>query len=239
MKKCPLVVVVLFTVACGNGEVPMPTQAPTPTLDPTQTPTQTQAVAPTALPVAKGRAGICGRTPEVQEPLIGTLGIPSCQVINADELYRVRALAVDGRSVAPGDFADLPNLREMAIYSLQSPLKPGTFAGLSSLERLHISTSGPESVTPHEWPLPPGILADLPSLQHLEINQNNGWTTLRVGPDTLTGLRKLQSMNLNYVDSIPDGALDSLLSLETLNLHSKAGYSDSVAKPDLARAFLK
>ena len=108
------------------------------------------------------RAGICGRTPEVQERLLDALVIDSCQVINADELYRLREFSVGARTVAPGDFADMPNLRVLTLrFQTWNPdevgLPAGIFEGLTSLETLNIDTpTSGDATEPSFGPCPTG-----------------------------------------------------------------------------------
>ena len=128
------------------------------------------------------RAGICGRTPEVQEGLIDALAIGSCQAINADELYRVRALTVSARTVAPGDFAGMPNLRVLHLgFRTWNPdelsLPAGIFKGLTSLEALYIGTPARGEF---DCPLPHQVVADLSKLERL--TQDTGYRGILTCP---------------------------------------------------------
>ena len=89
-----------------------------------------------------GAPGICDRSPEVQNAIIYALQIPSCKLIDADELFRVREIGSLGRlrSVQAHDFAELPNLLELSVSICgPGPLPNGLFDDLVNLERLYLT----------------------------------------------------------------------------------------------------
>ena len=182
------------------------------------------------------RAGICGRTPEVQERLLDALVIDSCQVINADELYRLREFSVGARTVAPGDFADMPNLRVLTLrFQTWNPdevgLPAGIFEGLTSLETLNIytPTSG-DATEPFVWALPHGTFADLPNLNLLRLD--TGYGELLLDPETLTGLSNLEVLRLGNVISIAPGTFGMVPTLRDLRFRYPEG---EVLPTDLIR----
>ena len=163
------------------------------------------------------RAGICGRTPEVQERLIEDLKIASCRVINADELYRVRKFSVGFQTVAPGDFADMPNLRVLGLSTGESGLPAGIFEGLTGLELLTINTptSGPTE------PLPHGTFSELSNLKQLSLQTGAGW--IQLDPETLAGLSNLEVLALGSVDSIAPDTFAMVPALRALEFRYPEG----------------
>ena len=169
----------------------MPTEQPSETTitRPAETPDPTKQPPPTDLPREIAESGICGRTPEIQKKLIEMLKIRSCQVINAAELYRVREFSASAQSLKVGDFDDLPNLLSLSI----------------SLEQEKANT------------LDPGIFQDLHSLNSLEINSGSP-PTIRLNKDTFMGLNNLTILDIEYIEHLPDEALDHLQQLTELNI---------------------
>ena len=163
------------------------------------------------------RTGICGRTPEVQERLIEDLKIASCRVINADELYRVREFSVGLRTVAPGDFADMPNLQVLTLNTGESGLPAGIFEGLTSLETLTINTPTSGATEP----LPHGTFADLPNLKQMYLH--TGYGGIPLDPETLTGLSNLEILSLGSVVSIAPGTFGMVPALRHLQFRYREG----------------
>ena len=129
----------------GRAEV-----IPTPSL----TKNQSTAVLPTAvtIPTPTG-PGICGRSPQIQEAILLTIGSPYCRTVEVAELYRIRCFKENPRlsctssrlewgfpGPKPGDFADLVNLSQLNIGT-QSNIPAGTFTG-SSIENLTLNVDG-------------------------------------------------------------------------------------------------
>ena len=183
-----------------------------PTAEPTKLP------APTEMPKAIREAGICGRTPEVQTVIIDLLHIPSCQVINAAELYRIRELAIGAESVKSGDFDDLPNLLELSV-GVQEPPATGIFSDLSSLKRLTMRFGNQESPDGELLPLAPGTFEGLSSLGYLELN-SSGYRQpqVQISPGVFKGLEQLQGLDIDYLESIPVGSLAELQQLKSLKV---------------------
>ena len=178
----------------GTPEAPDPTKQLELTLPGTpETPDPTKQPPPTDLPSEIADSGICGRTPEIQKKLIEMLQIRSCQVINAAELYRVREFSASALSFKVGDFDDLPNLLELSISIYQEN---------STLE--------------------PGIFQDLHSLNSLEINSGSP-PTIRLNKDTFMGLSNLTILDIEYIEHLPDEALDHMQQLKHLSISNLKG----------------
>ena len=173
----------------------MPTGQPSEptTTRPVETPDPTKQPPPTDLPREIAESGICGRTPEIQEKLIEMLQIRSCQVINAAELYRVRKFSASAQSFKLGDFDDLPNLLKLSI---------------SMYQEVNI--------------LEPGIFQDLHSLNSLEINSGSP-PTIRLNKDTFMGLNTLTILDIEYIEHLPDEALNHMQQLTKLSISDLKG----------------
>ena len=166
------------------------TQQPESTATGTPQPTEpTEPAPPTALPKEIAEAGICGRTPEVQERLIEALKIASCRRIDAAELYRIRKFSVTAQSFKAGDFDHLSNVQVMELE-------------LYAAKPVELSA---------------GIFEDLQSLITLEIDSYN-IPTIRLNKDTFRGLNNLIVLDIEYVEHLPEEALDHMQQLKQLNI---------------------
>ena len=92
-----------------------PVAAATATPRPTPVPTATPSPIPTATPLPEG-VGICYRTPEVQEWIIGQLQIPACRLITEPELYRIKTEFRVNAELRPGDLSGLANVSSVYIH---------------------------------------------------------------------------------------------------------------------------
>ena len=147
---------------------------------------------------------ICNRTPEVQAALIEQMGIPSCQSITKEELYRVRELGVAAKSIESGDFADMPNIRNLKVEALR--LEPESFVGLD-LESLTLSLAdGDFRVTQTH-------LKGLESLSRLRLDGD-----YQVGPNAFDDLAALEylSISRSSVQSLHSRSFESLPNLKEL-----------------------
>ena len=174
----------------------IPTGQPseTTTTRPLETPDLTKQPPPTDLPREIPESGICGRTPEIQEKLIEMLQIRSCQVINAAELYRLRKFSPSAQSFKAGDFDHLSNVQALELRLIGA--RPGELSA--------------------------GIFEDLQSLITLEINNSN-ITTIRLNKDTFKGLDNLIALDMEYVENLPEEALDHLQELKQLSISGLKG----------------
>ena len=191
----------------------IPTGQPseTTTTRPIETPDLNKQPPPTDLPREISESGICGRTPEIQEKLIEILQIRSCQVINAAELYRVRKLKASAQSFKVGDFDHLPNLKV-----------------------LELRLNKDDKARPVE--LGAGIFKDLQSLTSMEINNDTNKPTIRLNKDTFKGLNNLKVLDIQYVEHLPEEALDHLLQLEQLSISRLKGNIPNRALDKLQNA---
>ena len=173
-----------------KAEEPSQTQEPEPIATEIPHPTDpTEQPSTTALPKEIAEVGICGRTPEVQYHLIEALKIASCRRIDAAELYRLIGFSASAQSFKSGDFDHLPNVQVMELE-------------LNAAKPVELSA---------------GIFEDLQSLITLEIDSSN-IPTIRLNKNTFRGLNNLIDLDMEYVENLPDGALDHLNSLKVLQI---------------------
>lgn len=211
------------TIAAMQAATPavVPTAPPTRPASTTPTPTKppTATPRPTATPTPS-TGDICYRTPEVQKVLLYELDLNACQVVTPGELFRVQELSIGGggtrviRAAAfkPGDFADLPNLKRLHLHVGEVP-EPGVFDGLTGLERLSLQFGDHDSET-ERLTLPESMFASLPQLQVLQIGTSQN-RHLRFQSNTLDSLPNLTALSV-YATGYPPNALDNLSSLRCL-----------------------
>lgn len=191
------------TAAAGGGEKPEPAR-----LEPAQG-------------SATSTNNICWRTPEVQEKFIEDLRIPSCQLINDAELFRVREFRVNAPEVMPGDFAHMPNLRELQIAGLRELPEAGTFDGLSTLQKLNIRITNDGwsewgKPRPTEVTVSEEMFDGLESLRSLEID--TGKSDLVLGDKALDGPHALEYIRLGSIREISAGDLTGLSEVRYVNI---------------------
>ena len=194
-----------------TGVIPAGQPTETDTARPFGTPDVTKQTTPTPVPREIAEAGVCGRTPEVQNTFIGMLGIPSCRTIDAAELYRVREFSASAQSFKVGDFDHLPNLLVLGL-------------------RLN------EDHKDRPIELGPGIFEDLQSLAALEIKTDSSKPTIRLTRDTFKGLESLENLDIRYVESLPDESLDYLKNLRKLQISYLKGDIPSRVLDQLHKA---
>ena len=175
---------VSFTDDAGNWE--------------TRTSAQTAAVAARA-----NSAGICDRTEQVRDDIIGllnaqdlgSLGIKDCSEVTEEYLTRIRFLDLAGggtggkiTSLKSGDFEGLSGMSELNLEDNSlSKLPEGVFDGLSSLEMLTMQGNDLGS-------LPEGVFDDLTNLHTLALYDND----LAALPDgVFDGLTKLRTLAIS------------------------------------------
>ena len=164
----------------------------------TRTSAQTAAVAARA-----NSAGICDRTEQVRDNIIGllnaqdlgSLGIKDCSEVTDEQLTRIRFLDLAGggiggkiTSLKSGDFEGLSGMRELNLEDNSlSELPEGVFDGLSSLEMLTMQGNDLGS-------LPEGVFDDLTNLHTLALYDND----LAALPDgVFDGLTKLRTLAIS------------------------------------------
>ena len=174
----------------------------------TDTATVTAVVDPTA--------GICGRTKQVRDAIVGEIsGVTHCADVTDAHLGAITGtldLRSDGiTALASGDFAGLTALEDLYLDNNGlTALDAGDFAELTALDVLRL---GDNELTT----LPTGVFAGLTTLRELYLH-NNELSTL---PDDvfepLTALTRLY-LNSNELTALPAGVFDGLTSLEYLEL---------------------
>ena len=166
-------------------------------------------------------AGICTRTPVVRDYLVRrSSGVSDCGFVTDEHLAEITFVGLPGsrvgdprvRSLRPGDFAGLSNVKSLYLdFTDMTELPTGVFSGLSGLWELQISQN------PRLATLQKGAFDDLSSLGELRMNAN-AITELPDGVfEDLSNLTKLEMGN-SELTSLPSGALDNQLILEVLTL---------------------
>ena len=179
---------------------------------------------------------ICWRTPGIQEKLIEDLRIPSCQLINESELFRIREFRVDTPEVKPGDFDHMPNLKELRIEKLRKFPEAATFDGLRALEKLNIriatdGSSGWGEPRPTKFTVSKGTFDGLGSLKQLEINNGTGNLVLEDG--ALYGLERLEYILLRNLQEIPTEDLADLGLIKEIEIFNTGGGTPSFIPKNL------
>ena len=108
--------------------------------------------------------------------------------------------------------AELYRVRKFSASAIS--FKVGDFDDLPNLTSLSIRMS--------KGTLEPGIFQDLHSLHSLEINSGSP-PTIRLNKDTFKGLNNLIVLDIDYVEHLPEEALDHLQQLKRLNISSLQG----------------
>ena len=179
---------------------------------------------------------ICWRTPEVQEQIIQDLSIPSCQIINESELFRIRNLGLETPSVKPGDFDHLPNLQGLGIHKLRELPPEETFTGLPNLQQLVIKIN-PDGWQQDEKPdsltITPGTFTGLEGLEFLEI-QSPFALTLEGHP--LSDLEQIKYIRLAGLKEISSTHLAGLNQLKHISI--VATQNRDQARPVIPRDLL-
>ena len=137
-------------------------------------------------------AGICGRTEQVRDAIVGEIsGVASCADVIDAHLAAITTL----------------NLATAGLTALAS----GDFDGLTALTRLDLDDNSLST-------LPAGVFDQLTALTTALWLFNNSLSTLRAGVfDQLTALTDLQ-LHDNSLSTLPAGVFDQLTALTTLRL---------------------
>ena len=182
--------------------------------------TLTSAATDSVVAVANPIAGICDRTEQVQDAILGWLVVDDCADvtdahlagitlglgISNDDLNNRPALSLES-----GDFAGLVNIEELGIYNYTMDALPeDIFEGLIGLTDLHL-------VDNQLGALPEDVFDGLGSLESLDLS-NNEITALP--EDVFDGLGSLESLDLSYneIAALPEDVFDGLGSLDYLDL---------------------
>ncbi len=190
--------------------------------------------------------GVCDRTPQVRDAIMGILrrrgAQVSCEDITAEHLARIDTPHVWLRksnltTLKNGDFAGLSNLDTLVLdYNPLTSLPLGVFSDLSNLDMLFLDSNQLTSLSPGLFrglsnlrqltldnnpltSLPPGVFSDLSNLAVLWLN-NNPLTSLP--PGVFRGLSNLTALTLNnnQLTSLPPGVFRGLSNLRHLGLNN-------------------
>ena len=235
-----------FTETPGS----MSTEAPTgtPTLMPTAVQTDTPTLVPTATPTCNptpaisesvaqsDSGGICDRTLQVRNSIIGllnsqnlgSLNIKHCSEVTDEYLTRIFQMDFTGggyngrlSSLRAGDFGGLTGLSDLVLQDNNlRELPADVFDGLSNLYILWMENNDLSS-------LPGGVFDDLTGLYTLSLHENE-LTSLPNGVfDRLSGLRQL-AVSENNLSSLPGGIFAGLVNLT----HLIVSNNDLTSLPD-------
>ena len=192
---------VSFTDDAGNEE--------------TLTSAATAAVAATPPPALSG--GICDRTQQVQDEILGKLpNISDCASVTNAGLSGITgdiSLADSGvGALRAGDFLGLSGLKGLYLSDNGlNGLPPGVFDDLSNLAILDLAVNDLAA-------LPADVFEGLDSLQRLRLFSND---LSDLSADVFDGLDKLQNLALSHNDltELPPGVFDDLSNLTSLYMH--------------------
>ena len=175
----------------------------------------TATVAATPSPALSG--GICDRTQQVQDEILGKLpNISDCASVTNSGLSGITgdiSLADSGvGTLRAGDFLGLSGLKGLYLSDNGlNGLPPGVFDDLSNLAILDLAVNDLTS-------LPADVFDGLDSLQQLRLFSND---LSELSADMFDGLDKLQTLVLSHNDltELPPGVFDDLSNLTNLYMH--------------------
>ena len=228
--------------------VPTEASAGTPTLVPTAVQTDTPSLVPTATPTCNptpatsesvaqsDSGGICDRTQQVRNNIIGllnsqnlgSLNIRHCSEVTDEYLTRIFGIDLTRggtgarlSSLRAGDFGGLTGLSDLVLQDNNlRELPADVFDGLSNLSILWMENNDLSS-------LPGGVFDDLTGLYTLSLHENE-LTSLPNGVfDRLSGLRQL-AVSENNLSSLPGGIFAGLVNLT----HLIVSNNDLTSLPD-------
>ena len=163
-------------------------------------------------------------------------GITRCRDITGEELLRVRKLELRKIPLKVGDLVGFKNLTSLTLITQEASL--GLFDDLESLEYLGLGL---------ETPPPSGLFKNLAALQRLEllieaepdaqalalqgmfvglvdlegldltVRNSSGDYAVALSIGSLTGMPKLQQLEVSNVSRIESGALGDLTALRSAN----------------------
>ena len=161
-------------------------------------------------------AGICGRTEQVRDAIVGEIsGAASCADVIDAHLAAITSLGLSSKGItalASGDFDGLTALTRLDLNNNSlSTLPAGVFDQLTSLHLLFLHQNSLST-------LPAGVFDQLTALTRLWLFDNS-LSTLRAGVfDQLTALTDLW-LHDNSLSTLPAGVFDQLTALTNLQLH--------------------
>ena len=178
------------------------------------------AAAKSATAAVQVGSGICTRTQQVQDAIVGRLSSVNCAAVTLPQLGNITgALNLIDKTLTALksiDFAALTDLEKLYLNENDlSALPMGVFAGLSSLGELNLRGN-------QLGALPMGVFAGLTSLQVLNL-YNAGLDSLPAG--VFADLNQLKKLWLvaNQLDALPADVFAGLTNLELLQVHGNDG----------------
>ena len=164
-------------------------------------------------------AGICGRTEEVRDRIVGIIsGVVSCADVTDAHLGAFTVLRLHNGGItalAAGDLDGLTSLTNLQLGGNDlTTLPDNVFDGLTALTTLSLANNNLST-------LPAGVFDKLTALTTLSLRDND-LTTLPAGVfDKLTALELLYLQN-NSLTSLSAGVFEDLTALTTLWLHTNS-----------------
>ena len=164
-------------------------------------------------------AGICGRTEEVRDRIVGIIsGVVSCADVTDAHLGAFTVLLLHNGGItalAAGDLDGLTSLTNLQLGGNDlTTLPDNVFDGLTALTTLSLANNNLST-------LPAGVFDKLTALTTLSLRDND-LTTLPAGVfDKLTALELLYLQN-NSLTSLSAGVFEDLTALTTLWLHTNS-----------------
>ena len=160
-------------------------------------------------------AGVCNRTPQVQDAIFSALNNRVCKDITTENLASIKYLpSLSGKNITAlksGDFAGLAKLETLELGGNDlTTLRADVFAGLSNLEKLNLHGNNLTA-------LPVNVFAGLSSLEVLLLGDNS-LTALDVS--LFAGLSRLGWLDLsgNRLAALPSWVFRGLANLKRLDL---------------------
>ena len=164
-------------------------------------------------------AGICDRTQQVQDAILGALsGVDDCAAVTDADLASLTSLDMSFQSIASlksGDFAGLTSLTALGLGGNSFTMLPAdVFSDLTALTHLPLNDNALES-------LPGTVFSSLTALTNLDL-QGNALESLPA--DVFSGLTALTTLDLdeNALESLPGTVFSGLTALTTLELSFNA-----------------
>ncbi len=168
------------------------------------------------------REGVCDRTPQVRDGIVGSInGVSDCTDVTDDHLSGMTGIfplgawtdwGGDIATLKAGDFSGLVNLTGLGFGENQLSTLPATvFSGLAKLTNLGLRNNRLSI-------LPATVFSGLVNLEKLVLHANR-LTALPTG--VFSGLGNLEGLFLhaNRLTTLPPGTFSGLSSLRALRLH--------------------
>ena len=180
---------------------------------------------PTPTPVPPTPKTICNLAKPVQQAMLRELGKTSCQEATMGDLGSIKKLLITGGPITGEIMQKMPNLAQLEIKDLETPLGTNALAGLKELRTLTISAQRPRSGEQGiSSILAPGIFRDLGQLEKLTVTGDDGWNEQDITKEWMSGMPQLRHLKLNYVRSIEPDALDQAALLEEVRIHGTSTW---------------